>query len=67
MWRPRWINHAYLQYKHRTIYKSCNQNNAILQSWAHDLVIEDEDTGIGIWQHANNISLCNRAKELQFR
>lgn len=61
------IHLLYVLNETMTIYMTSKPNNAIWQSQAHNLVTEDEDTGIGKWQHANNISLCNRAKELQFR
>lgn len=53
---------------YEALYKSSKVNDTVLQMWAQDLGVEmDEATGTGIWECASNISICNRAKELQFR
>lgn len=47
--------------------KSCKVNNEFLQTWAQLGVEIGEDRRTNIWEDANNISICNRAKEQQFR
>lgn len=38
------------------------------KDWNNDLNIDhDEATWLQIWKSANNISVCNRTKETQFR
>ena len=53
---------------YEALYKSSRAKDSALQVWAQDLGVEiDETTEISIWECASNISICNRAKELQFR
>ena len=60
--------HTLLQSAHLAFYKSSKANITIIKTWAQDLgVIIDEVMEADIWEHANNIPLCNRAKKAQFK
>lgn len=58
-------NRFIVRHCYEALYKSSKANNSVLQIWFQDLgVVIDKASGIGIWECASNISICNRAKEL---